>query len=238
MKHLIYIYCYHTELLDEFIENCYPLVEKFDWVDLHIDFCEETINQNKIDIVKNKRITYGIVENRGLDVLPYIKYLYDNVINSDKYSVITKIHSKMRDDGIRKTAYIPFFSNLVRFEEFHKFIEESGKPIMLNNQHMVENRVENRIELMLKDMNRTLQLTKENGLFFHGTMFMTSKLYMNKLFNVDYNDIEYKFEKGKPNFGYAHVMERLFGYAVEEYGGRLEIFNSDIKFNKTYNGII
>jgi hypothetical protein len=38
MKHLIYIYCYHTELLDEFIENCYPLVEKFDWVDLHIDF--------------------------------------------------------------------------------------------------------------------------------------------------------------------------------------------------------
>jgi hypothetical protein len=33
-------------------------------------------------------------------------------------------------------------------------------------------------------------------------------------------------------------MERLFGYAVEEYGGRLEIFNSDIKFNKTYNRII
>jgi hypothetical protein len=238
MKHLIYIYCYYIELLDEFIENCYPLVEKFDWVDLHIDFCEETINQNIIDKIKNKRITYGIVENRGVDVLPYIKYLYDNVLNSDKYSVITKIHSKMRDDGIRKTAYIPLLSNLHRFEEFHTFIEESEIPIILNNQHMIGNKVENRIEIMLKDMNGILQLTKEKGKFFHGTMFMTSKVFMNKLFNVDYKYIECKFEKGKPNFGYAHVMERLFGYAVEEYGGKLEIFNSDVKFNKTHKGII
>jgi lipopolysaccharide biosynthesis protein len=103
---------------------------------------------------------------------------------------------------------------------------------------MVEDRVEKKIEVILKDMNVILKLKNESGKFFHSTMFMTSKLYMNKLFNVDYNDIEYKFEKGKPNFGYAHVMERLFGYAVEEYGGRLEIFNSDIKFNKTYKGII
>ena len=29
MKHIIYIYCYHIDLLDEFIENCYPLIEKY-----------------------------------------------------------------------------------------------------------------------------------------------------------------------------------------------------------------
>ena len=238
MKHLIYIYCYNTEVLYEFIENCYPLVETFDWVDLHIDFCKETINQNLIDKIKNKRITYGIVENRGMDVLPYIKYLYDNVLNSNKYSVITKIHSKMRDNGIRKTAYIPLVSNIKKFEEFHKLIEESKVPIILNNQYMVEDRVEKKIEVILKDMNVILKLKNESGKFFHATMFMTSKLYMNKLFNVEYKDIEYKFEKGKPGYGYVHVMERLFGYAVEEYGGKLEIFNSDIKFNKTHKGII
>jgi lipopolysaccharide biosynthesis protein len=238
MKHLIYIYCYNIEILDEFIENCYPLVEKFNWVDLHIDFCEETINKIVIDKIKNKKITYGLVENRGTDVLPYIKYLYKNVLNNNKYSVITKIHSKIRDDGIRKTAYIPIVSDFDRFQNLHKLIEKSEIPIIVNNQYMVENKEEEKIKFMLKDMNKILNLTKESGKFFHGTMFMTSKLYMNKLFNVDYQDIEYKFEKGKPDFGYAHVMERMFGYAVEEYGGKLEIFNSDIKFNKTYKGII
>jgi hypothetical protein len=235
MKHLIYVYCYHIELLDEFIENCYPLVETYHWVDLHIDFCEDTFNLSIIDKLKNKKITYGIIKNKGMDVLPYIKYLYENVFNNNKYSVITKIHSKMRDDGIRKTGYIPLILN---FKKLHDFIEQSEMPIIMNNQYMVEDKIEKRIESMLKDMNKILKLTKESGNFFHGTMFMTSKVYMNKLFNVDYEDIECKFENGKPDFGYAHVMERIFGYAVEEYGGKLEIFNTDIKFDKTYKGII
>ena len=33
-------------------------------------------------------------------------------------------------------------------------------------------------------------------------------------------------------------MERLFGYALEEYGGEFIIFNSDEKFDNTYNSLI
>ena len=32
MRHLILIYCYHIELLDEFLVNCYHLLEKSNFV--------------------------------------------------------------------------------------------------------------------------------------------------------------------------------------------------------------
>ena len=185
--------------MDEFIQNCYPLVDEYEWVDMHIDFCEDTFTDNCLNKLKSKRITYGVVENRGVDVLPYIKYLYQHILNKNEYSVITKIHSKMRNNGIRKTAYIPMVSNKKKFKQFHNLIEEAKIPVILTNQYMVSNQNEPRIAIMLNDMINILKLTNKNGRFVHGTMFMTSTLYLNKLFNVEYKDIEYKFEKGKPN---------------------------------------
>ena len=94
MRHLILIYCYHIEVLDEFLVNCYHLLEKNNFVDIHIDFCEDTITDEVLEKIKPSRITYSIVENRGMDVLPFVKTLYDKVLFTDTYSVVTKIQSK------------------------------------------------------------------------------------------------------------------------------------------------
>ena len=136
MKHLIYIYCYHIDLLDEFIKNSYYLVENFEWVDMHIDFCEDTINDYTLNKLNNKKLTYGIVKNKGLDVLPFIKFMYDNVLNKNIYNVITKIHSKKSIQPLRKLMYIPLLKD---FEKHHLAIKNnSNKITMLNNKFLLD----------------------------------------------------------------------------------------------------
>jgi lipopolysaccharide biosynthesis protein len=231
MKHLIYIYCFHVDLLDEFIENCYPLVEKYDWVDLHIDFCKETIDELTLDKIKSKRITYGIVNNKGVDVLPFIKFLYDNVLNKEKYDVITKIHSKRSNQGQRKLMYIPMVNN---FENCHNVIKNSNIPIMLNNNFILSKtnpndnqRWEKNIINKIKILNKELNLSTEYGYFFYGTMFMTSVVFLERLFNVDFFVIENLFENNNPRFGMAHAFEKVFGYAITEFGGEHKTFECE-----------
>jgi hypothetical protein len=58
--------------------------------------------------------------------------------------------------------------------------------------------------------------------FFAGTMFMISTLLFKKMFNgVNFDEFASYFEKGKPDTGYAHAMERIFGFAIREYNGKL-----------------
>jgi hypothetical protein len=58
--------------------------------------------------------------------------------------------------------------------------------------------------------------------FFAGTMFMSSTLLFKKMFNgVNFDEFASHFEKGKPDTGYAHAMERIFGFAIREYNGKL-----------------
>jgi lipopolysaccharide biosynthesis protein len=231
MKHLIYIYCYNVELLDEFLENCYPTVEEFDMVDMHIDFSRDTYNEEAIEKLKGKRITYEIRENRGMDILPFVSTLYERVFPTDEYSVITKIQSKVSDDSWRKWAYIPLFRDFYEFEQMHLFIEDNianGIPIMLNHRLTIDtNEVEraghiHAFEKIKELNNKFFHFEKLGGAFFAGTMFMTSTLFLKSMFNgVDYEEFSSMFEEGKPLTGYAHAMERLFGYAVENYGGKL-----------------
>jgi lipopolysaccharide biosynthesis protein len=231
MKHLIYIYCYHIELLDEFLENCYPTVEEFDMVDMHIDFSHETYTEELLKKIEGKRITYSVRENRGMDILPFVKTLYDIVFPTDEYSVITKIQSKVSDNDWRKWAYIPLFRDFSEFEQMHLFIEDNircGIPIMLNHRLTLDNYEMQRAGHVhgfdkIKELNdKFFHFEKISGSFFAGTMFMTSTLFLKSMFNgVDYEEFSSMFESGKPLTGYAHAMERLFGYAVENFGGKM-----------------
>jgi lipopolysaccharide biosynthesis protein len=231
MKHLICIYCYHLDVLDEFLENTCPILDEYEMVDVHIDFSKDTYTDEVIEKLKGLRVSYSIRENRGMDVLPFVKTLYEKVVNSDEYSVITKIQSKSSDANWRHWAYIPLLRDLGEFEQMHLFIEDNilnGIPIMINHRLTLDtDEVERTGHIHVFDKitelnDKFFHFEKLGGAFFAGTMFMTSALLLKSMFNeVKYEEFSSLFEEGKPVSGYAHAMERLFGYAVENYGGKM-----------------
>jgi hypothetical protein len=113
----------------------------------------------------------------------------------------------------------------------HLFIEDNircGIPIMLNHRLTLDNYEMQRAGHVhgfdkIKELNdKFFHFEKISGSFFAGTMFMTSTLFLKSMFNgVDYEEFSSMFESGKPLTGYAHAMERLFGYAVENFGGKM-----------------
>jgi len=233
MRHLILIYCYHIDVLNEFLVNCYHLLEKSDFVDIHIDFCEDTITDEILEKIKPSKITYSIVENRGLDVLPFVKTLYDKVLFTDTYSVVTKIQSKKSNDDWRVHAYKPLVDDYEKFLNMHVYIENFQKnqiPLMIGTSTILKDTEEVLSGYHAHDMVKILSdkffnFTQniEYGVpFFAGTMFMASTPLFKKMFEgVDYDEFASYFETGKPLTGYAHAMERIFGFAIREYGGKI-----------------
>ena len=237
MKHLICLYCYHIELLDEFLENCYPILEEYDMVDMHIDFCKDTVTDEAIERLKNMRVTYAVRENRGVDILPFTKTLYEKVFSSVEYSVVTKLQSKLSDDIWRYWSYVPIVGNLEVFEKMHLFVEDNivnGIPIMLNHRVTLDSSEVERVGYVhaIKEIetlnDKFFHFDKLDGAFFAGTMFMAPVLLFKTMFNdIDYEEFSSYFEVGKPVSGYSHAMERLYGYAVENYGGKLVGIGAD-----------
>lgn len=233
MRHLILIYCYHIDVLNEFLINCYHLLEKSDFVDIHIDFCEDTITDEVLEKIKPSKITYSIVENRGMDVLPFVKTLYDKVLFTDTYSVVTKIQSKKSDNDWRIHAYKPLVDDYEKFLNMHLYIEkfqENEIPLMIGTSTILKDTEEVLSGYHAHDMVKILSdkffnFTQniEYGVpFFAGTMFMASTTLFKKMFEgVDYDEFASYFETGKPLTGYAHAMERIFGFAIREYGGKI-----------------
>lgn len=234
MRHLILIYCYHIEVLDEFLVNCYHLLEKSNFVDIHIDFCEDTITDEVLEKIKPSRITYSVKENRGLDVLPFIKTLYDKVLFTDTYSVVTKIQSKKSNDDWRVHAYKPLVDDYEKFLNMHLYIEkfqnDGGVPLMIGTSAVLKDGESVLSGYHAFNMVKTLsdkffhfRQNIEYGIpFFAGTMFMSSTLLFKKMFNgVNFDEFASHFEKGKPDTGYAHAMERIFGFAIREYNGKM-----------------
>jgi hypothetical protein len=233
MRHLILIYCYHIDVLNEFLVNCYHLLEKSDFVDIHIDFCEDTITDEVLEKIKPSRITYSIVENRGMDVLPFVKTLYDKVLFTDTYSVVTKIQSKKSNDDWRVHAYKPLVDDYEKFLNMHLYIENFQKneiPLMIGTSTILKDAEEVLSGYHAHDMVKILSdkffnFTQniEYGVpFFAGTMFMASTPLFKKMFEgIDYDEFASYFETGKPLTGYAHAMERIFGFAIREYGGKI-----------------
>jgi hypothetical protein len=219
--------------LNEFLVNCYHLLEKSDFVDIHIDFCEDTITDEVLEKIKPSRITYSIVENRGMDVLPFVKTLYDKVLFTDTYSVVTKIQSKKSNDDWRVHAYKPLVDDYEKFLNMHLYIENFQKneiPLMIGTSTILKDAEEVLSGYHAHDMVKILSdkffnFTQniEYGVpFFAGTMFMASTPLFKKMFEgIDYDEFASYFETGKPLTGYAHAMERIFGFAIREYGGKI-----------------
>jgi hypothetical protein len=125
-------------LLDEFLVNCYHLLEKSNFVDIHIDFCEDTITDGILEKIKPSKITYSIVENRGMDVIPFVKTLYDKVLFTDTYSVVTKIQSKKSYDDWRVHAYKPLVDDYEKFLNMNPNGEDGNLENVSINKIMVD----------------------------------------------------------------------------------------------------
>ena len=168
-----------------------------------------------------------------MDVLPFVKTLYDKVLFTDTYSVVTKIQSKKSNDDWRVHAYKPLVDDYEKFLNMHMYIENFQKnqiPLMIGTSTILKDAEETLSGYHAHDMVKTLSdkffnftQNVEYGVpFFAGTMFMASTTLFKKMFEgVDYDEFASYFETGKPLTGYAHAMERIFGFAIREYGGKI-----------------
>jgi lipopolysaccharide biosynthesis protein len=230
MKTLIYLHCYNVDLLEEFLFHIKPVLNKS--TDLHIDFCISTFDEN---LLKNFDVpfTHRIIENKGLDVLPFINYFYEKLLHTTKYDYIVKLHTKKSNEFLRKLMYIPLLDEIKK----SNFNIKTEKYIILNNDYLlVDTNFSSDLLEKINTLNNILGLTLTKGKFFYGTMFLTTISFLKRLFNTNFQNLEPLFEVEKNKDTFAHAFEVLFGLAILEFGGELKTFyceNDFVKLDRT-----
>ena len=224
MKTAIILHLYYQDLWEEFREKIIPILS--DSVHLYVTV-HDTQTQYYEDIVKVSTKVF-IVENRGLDVAPFI-YCY-NQIKDKKYCNYLKLHSKksLHTPGIgdmwRKSLYYPLVDN---YQALQKQVEQDNTPWMLGVQDYYH-------DMVIEPMNHPNKLAakqyievacellgvQDHGCFFAGTMFLVSDRYLQLLFAKVQLPILYQmFEEGYLRNSLAHGMERVLGYGINHFKG-------------------
>jgi lipopolysaccharide biosynthesis protein len=219
MKSAILLHLHYQDLWPEFKEKIIPVLDKN--VHLYI-----TVNSESeyIDDMKNYSTDLFLIENRGMDLGPFI-YVYNKIKNKN-YSTYLKLHGKksLHTPGLgdiwRRSLYFPIIEN---YNEILSQVENVNECWMLGvkqyyydvyNDHSKE-AAKHYIDKLCKILNIT-----DTGAFFAGTMFLVNQIYLNNLFgSINLDDFYYEFEEGYLRDSLAHGMERVIGYGINHYNG-------------------
>jgi lipopolysaccharide biosynthesis protein len=169
-----------------------------------------------------------LVENKGRDVLPFLKVL--DIIGTDKYDYICKIHTKKsagRDLGTvwRKLLYFELIgsnqiiSNIVDMLDKDKNIGIiTGKNTILDSEkYYLGNREKTNNLLKLLHLE-----DQEKYQFPGGTMFWIRTSILDSLLNLyRQNLLIFEDEQGQMDNTLAHAIERLFGILCAAYNKKI-----------------
>lgn len=223
----VILHLYYHDLWHEFKNYLQPIIN--DNVHLYV-----TLNDNceYLEDIKKYSKQVFIVENRGMDFGPFI-FIYNKIKDLD-YKYIIKIHSKKSlhtpnlGDYWRKKLMDSIFINEKHFNHIINFMNTDEKIYMASCEEFYFDKNKefynhpNRIAALpyINKVNEFLKVT-DHGSFFAGSMFIVSKLYLDKLFNnVNLYTLYEQFEYGYLRDSFAHGMERVIGYGVEKYNGK------------------
>jgi lipopolysaccharide biosynthesis protein len=224
MKHCILLHLYYQDLWPEFKSKLQPILNEN--VHLYVTITED--NTQYTDDIKSIAQEVFLVENRGMDVGPFI-YAYNKVKNFG-YITYLKLQSKksLHSPGIgdewRQLLYYPIVDN---YEFIIDKIKNVNYPIILGQKYFYYDEEKepknnpNRVaaKKFIDKATSILKIT-DDGSFFAGTMFLTNSNYLEKLFNnIDLNKLYYEFELGYHRDSLAHGMERVLGYGIQYYEG-------------------
>ena len=177
------------------------------------------------------------VENRGRDVLPFLKIL--PIVFSEDFNFVMKLHTKKSGHLKRNHNWRnDLFEKLLNPTNINNFIEicstqpeigmigPSGHilPISLYYGGNSEN-----VMNILRRMGINEQ--KLGGsVFIAGTMFFATKDALLPILNIGLIDEEFEIESGQVDGTLAHALERVFSIIVNQFS--LRIIDSDSKTNK------
>lgn len=225
MKHCIILHLYYYDLWPEFKAKLVPILN--DNVDLYVSVT--SLDSEFIQDIELHACKLFLVENKGADIGPFV-YIYDKIKHIN-YNTYLKLHGK-------KTIHDPKFGEAWRQELYFGIVDHydtiiehiktiSGCWMLGNGFHLMDminesNNHINRIQ-SIDYINRAAEYLNviNEGAFFAGTMWLTNKEYLDKLFkNIDLTDLYNQFENGHLSNSFAHGMERVLCYGVQQYGGQ------------------
>lgn len=204
-----------------------------------------TVPQDKYqeihDIIKNTNIVYKILitENRGRDVLPFLRIISD--IIADGNDLILKIHTKNSNHLRRKENWrVDLYDKLIGDGAIKKYLK-----IFINNPHIgmigpsdhilplelyyganAQNII-NLCNLLRIPLNNLKQIH-----FVAGSMFYVRKEVLLPLSNLNLDEIEFDEEQSQNDGTAAHAFERIFGVLINQSGYALA--DSDFSTDNQY----
>jgi lipopolysaccharide biosynthesis protein len=164
-----------------------------------------------------------LVENRGRDILPFIKTLKE--IAGKDYLAILKIHSKKseyRKDGdiIRDELYSSLVNNQITLEKIPDYFDKNKKlGILVPKKYFLRHGPIN----MYFNNENILRISSIIGIDFiedkfpAGSMFWVRPSALNKLLKLSEGDV-FEVEDGLADGTTAHAVERLFGTVSQSSG--------------------
>jgi lipopolysaccharide biosynthesis protein len=192
--------------------------------------------QEVLEITKNSNITYKIVitENRGRDVLPFLRIIPE--ILADGNDIILKIHTKNSNHLRRKENWrVDLYEKLIGEGSIKKYLE-----IFANHPHIGligpsdhilplelyyganAQRIINICEMLEIPLNNLKQVH-----FVAGSMFYIRKEILILLNKLNLEEIVFEEEQKQNDGTSAHAFERIFGILMNHSGYAL----ADSDFN-------
>ncbi|MHA1575382.1 MAG: rhamnan synthesis F family protein [Alphaproteobacteria bacterium] len=234
-KIAVHLHCYYTDLIDEMLgKGLSFLTEDYDLFVTLISPNKEI--EKKIKKLK-KDVKIIVVENRGYDVGPFIKFL--NKIDLKKYDLILKLHtkkseqkSKAKVNGEKWRRHLlshllpkKGIENILNIFRNDKFVGMLGTCLTNTIKHPDINEY--------FDVCEKFGVSKTHTDFFAGTMFWvrTTCLAPIKKKKIGIKDFDF-VSKGVHSGTLAHGYERFFGRLVKSQGYQLKDLSNRTKQNE------
>lgn len=248
MKVKILIYLYYPSLWEEYKTL---LLNIKDFIDIDLLLCNDDIEDNNKNIEEDCLTTFNgnsivrYVDNKGVDIGPFLLQLKDLDPNKHKYFI--KLHSKKSLWGrYKNTNWREFLinalvgnkeifkNNVSKMDNNDKIGMIGSRALILNNDKEFYNA--DIIEYLMTHILHLSEYNNDNCKFIGGTMFMSKSGLFKKYFSNDicdtlYNTLDFGMVSDIKEGTIPHSLERIFGYIIN-------LDNQVIEFPDSENFII
>jgi lipopolysaccharide biosynthesis protein len=238
----IILHLYYIDMWDEIVNYLNNINYKFD---LYITLTKENDNSNIENIINNSKLKDNvkgiyILENRGMDIGPFL-YVFNELINNNlEYKYLVKIHTKK---GIHENR--PFekglqwkndlFNAILSSPErvdyiINLFNEDENLGIIGTKKWLVDKKHagyiynHEHIKYFIEKLN--IKTKFEDMIFIGGTMFWCDyKILFDFLKKINLLEIINEFEYGAKTDSHfsrkTHAFERILGYVFLDYNKKI-----------------
>lgn len=223
-KILVHLHLYYHEQLDFMLDKL-TNIKNCEW-DLYVTTCEY-IPEANFKIIEFKEDAKIIqLKNVGYDVYPFIHVL--GILNLDDYDYIIKIHTKkpLKYENYPCLRSILISSILGSYDVFQNnlnLLEQNKNIGMIGCANLLFDIEDESVENIpvTNTLLKRLAITKREGAFIAGTMFMVRAHLMNKIkeLNLQLEEFKYNCQNKTLDSGtLAHAMESVLGVVVLDQG--------------------